>query len=156
MYLLSLFLGLTSATTAFSGNWGHAEIQFSAKQRGLDPALVMAFAEVESDFNPKAIRFEPKFQTYSVGMFQLFYPTAKMLGFKGTIKGLMDPKVNTELALIHIKQCTDRFESVSYIACCYNAGVAVKTSVCQNNEGVKNYIQKILKARKRWLERLSN
>lgn len=156
MNWLALLIGLASATTAFSENWGHAEIRSYAESNGVEPALVMAFAEVESDFNPKAIRFEPKFKTYSVGMFQLFYPTARNLGFKGGIKGLMDPKVNTQLAIIHIKQCAERFSAPGYIACCYNAGVAVRTSVCQNNENVKTYVKKILAARKSWLDKLAD
>lgn len=156
MYWLTLLLGLTSAATAFSETWGKSEIKSFAESKGIEPALVMAFAQVESDFNPKAIRFEPKFKTYSVGMFQLFYPTAKSLGFKGTIQGLMNPKVNTELALEHIKLCYERFSSPAHVACCYNAGVAVKVSVCQNNQHVKKYIDKILSARKSWLEKLSD
>lgn len=156
MYWLAIFLGVASATTAFSENWGHAEIRSFAESKGVEPALVLAFAQVESDFNPKAIRFEEKFKTYSVGMFQLFYPTAKALGFKGTLNGLMDPKVNAELAVTHIKMCLNRFTTPDYVACCYNAGVAVKTSVCQNNAHVKTYVNKILKARKSWIEKLAD
>ena len=129
-------------------------IQAIATSYDINPSLMLAFAEVESNFNPKAIRFEPKFKTYSVGLFQIFYPTAQSMGFKGSIKNLMDPEINIAFAAKHIKECKNRFSSLQTIACCYNAGVAVKTSVCRNNLKVRTYVKKVMSSQKRWEKKL--
>jgi soluble lytic murein transglycosylase-like protein len=129
-------------------------IQKAATSYQVSPSLMLAFAEIESNFNPNAIRFEPKFKTYSVGLFQIFYPTARSMGFKGNIKKLMSPEINTKFAAKHIKECTIRFSSLPAIACCYNAGTAVKSSVCRNNLKVRAYVNKVMSSQKKWERKL--
>jgi len=153
MKLFLTLVGLLSLPLKAFG-WGEENIRAVALDHGVNPALVLAFAEIESNFNPTAIRFEPKFKTYSVGLFQIFYPTARNMGFRGSIQNLMDPKVNTHLAVKHIKECAERFSSYASIACCYNAGVAVKTSVCKNNKKVRTYITKVLTSQKKWANKI--
>jgi soluble lytic murein transglycosylase-like protein len=149
MKLILALIGLLISLPVKAFGWVE-NIRTSALMNGVDPSLVLAFAEVESNFNPKALRFEPKFKTYSVGLFQIFYPTAKTMGFRGTVQNLMDPKKNTEIAIKHIKACAERFSTYSNIACCYNAGASVKISVCKNNKKIKTYVQKVLESQKKW------
>ena len=122
----------------------------SSNKKGVDPALSLAVATVESNFNPKAIRYEPKYATYSVGIFQLFYPTAKAMGFVGDIKKLQSPKVNIALGIEHLSMCYDPSKTIAQMACCYNAGVNVKESVCLKNKGIKKYVAKISKQYEIW------
>jgi soluble lytic murein transglycosylase-like protein len=118
-----------------------------AKINNVNEVLALSIAEVESSFNPKALRYEPKFKTYSVGLFQIFVPTSRTLGFTGTHLELQEPKINIELGIKHLRICTDRFkDNIARIACCHNAGSAVKESVCQNNAHVKEYVRKVLYA----------
>lgn len=148
--LIFMLLGLMS--TPFKGFGADKNfIREAAKSYGIDPALMLAFAEVESSFNVRAIRYEPKIKTYSVGLFQVLYPTAQSMGFKGSLENLMKPEVNIMFAAKYIKKCANRFSSVPYIACCYNAGSAVKESVCKNNASVKIYMNKIKASHEKWL-----
>lgn len=152
-YLICLLL--VSSVVFAQENKTHDEIQKTAEAHGLEPALVLAVAEVESNFNNRALRYEPKFKTYSVGLFQLFYPTAKAMGFKGSVQELMNPSVNTRLGVLHLKQCSDRFSAPEKIVCCHNAGIAVKESACVNNSRISAYVKKVLSARKGWLSKLA-
>jgi soluble lytic murein transglycosylase-like protein len=116
-----------------------------AKINEVNETLAISIAEVESGFNPQALRYEPKFKTYSVGLFQIFVPTSRALGFRGSHTDLQQPRINIELGIKHLRICTDRFKAnVARIACCHNAGFAVKESVCQNNVHVKEYVRKVL------------
>lgn len=146
---------LVSSVVFAQENKTHEEIQKTALANGLDPALVMAVVEVESNFNHKALRYEPKFKTYSVGLFQLFYPTARSMGFKGTVQELMNPSINTRFGIAHLKQCAERFSEPEQIACCHNAGVAVKVTACSKNDRIKEYVKKVISAHRDWLKRLA-
>jgi soluble lytic murein transglycosylase-like protein len=120
-------------------------IEYQAKKNNVDSNLALAIVDTESKFNPHAKKFESNFNTYSVGLFQILIPTSRALGFTGFWKDLFSPKLNIELGIKYIKICTDRFqEDIELIACCHNAGFAVKESVCKNNPNVRNYIEKVL------------
>lgn len=74
----------------------------------LDPALVCAIIEQESDFNPWAIRFEPEFMVQYVpaglsptetharaiswGVMQTIGQTAREAGYKGPLAQLCSPE----------------------------------------------------------------
>jgi len=127
------------------------KITDAASAYNIDPELALAIAEVESSFNPNVSLYEPKFKTYSIGLFQLFIPTARAYGFKGNAQKLKDPQVNIRLGLVHLNKCVERFgQVVEMVACCHNAGVYVEESVCLNNRGVKDYIRKVVNSYDRW------
>ena len=127
------------------------KISDTAPAYNIDPNIALAIAEVESGFNPNVSLHEPKFKTYSIGLFQMFIPTARAYGFKGSVQKLKDPQTNIRLGLIHLSKCVERFgQDVKKIACCHNAGTAVKEKVCINNRGVKDYIRKVVKSYDRW------
>ena len=154
MKFIPILLFVSSAVFAQESKT-HDEIKKTAQAHGLEPALVLAVAEVESNFNHKALRYEPKFKTYSVGLFQLFYPTARSMGFKGTVEELMNPSVNTRLGVLHLKKCAERFDDPEHIICCHNAGFAVKVSACTNNSHIRAYVKKVTNSYKNWLKRLA-
>jgi soluble lytic murein transglycosylase-like protein len=136
----------------------------SAKNNGVDPYKALAIVKVESGsrscvpavsskwcLNPEAQLYEPKFKTYSVGLFQMFMPTARAMGFEGTLKQLKNPETNTELGLAHMQECIENFgDNLNKIACCHKAGPAVKESVCKNNPDVKQYIRDVNSAYVAW------
>lgn len=132
----------------YSVNSIQKRISDAASTYNIDPDLALAIAEVESSFNPNVQRLEPKFHTWSVGLFQMFIPTARAYGFRGTMQQLKEPRTNIHFGMIHLSKCVDRFgqQLVEMVACCHNAGVGVKDSVCINNPSVKDYIRKVVES----------
>lgn len=55
---------------------------------------VCAFIEIESAWNPTALRAEPRLDDASYGLMQLLYGTARGLGFTGNPADLYDPTTN--------------------------------------------------------------
>lgn len=120
-------------------------IRARSAPQGIDAKLALAFAEVESTFNPNAKRGDKK--SYSVGLFQIFYPTARDLGYRGSIDGLRDTDTNIDLGLKYLAKCQAKHGfDVRRIACCFNAGLYVRESVCQNDPSVVHYQNKIAAA----------
>lgn len=68
---------------------------------GVPPALAHAVVRIESNFNPKA-----RGRAGEIGLMQIKPTTARMMGYKGSSKGLYDPETNIKygmkyLALAH-------------------------------------------------------
>lgn len=94
-----------------------------AREHGLDPLLVCAIVEQESDWNPWAIRFEPGFfakyvaplytqskvsateayaRAFSWGLMQLMGQSARERGFANTfLPSLLDPATNLDWGCQH-------------------------------------------------------
>lgn len=126
-------------------------VKVSAINANVDPALALAVVEQESSFVPDKEREEKKYKTYSVGLFQMFIPTARAMGFKGTKEQLKNPVVNIRLGIEHLKKCTARFGSdLRLVACCHNAGPAVKVSFCSSYAWTANYVKEVMEKRAKW------
>lgn len=65
-----------------------------ASERGMDPALMLAIAKKETDFNPAAVN--PSDPSY--GLFQIMGFWLKYFGFGPDLEQLMDAEFNTGLA----------------------------------------------------------
>ena len=94
----------------------------TAQKHGLDPVLVCAICEQESNWDPWAIRFEPRFmvryvqplglksptevttRSISWGLMQLMGESARELGFTGGhfLSELCDPAVGLEWGCKHL------------------------------------------------------
>lgn len=116
-------------------------IRKEAKRMGVNVRLALAIAEVESQFRPSVIN-EGDGSGGSFGLFQVWLPTARHLGFKGHPLKLTDPNVNIPLGLMHLKTCESKYEGVKAIACCHNAGFYREDSLCEQGE-VKAYVEKV-------------
>lgn len=90
-----------------------------ATRHGLEPTLVCAVVEQESNWEPWSIRFEPAFLTRYVeplglgptestarsiswGLMQLMGQVARELGYKGHMAQLCDPEVGLEWGCKHL------------------------------------------------------
>jgi hypothetical protein len=68
-----------------------------AERVGLDPALIDAVIEVESDYRPEAAG-----PSGEIGLMQILPSTAKLLGFNGNEKELADPATNIRLGATYL------------------------------------------------------
>lgn len=114
----------------------------------LPPGLLSALCWIESNHNPKAIHKDDG-SGNSVGICEIKLETAKLLGFKGTEQGLMDPKVNIYYAGKYLAKQIDRYngDAIKGIAA-YNAG-----TYRVNAKGLimnRRYVAKVTKA---WKDR---
>lgn len=70
-----------------------------AKEKGLPFELLDAVMRVESNYNPKARGGDGE-----VGLMQVMPPTARMLGFDGTLAEMADPETNIRLGAIYLAE----------------------------------------------------
>ena len=105
----------------------------------LDPNLVLAVVEVESNFNPKA-----KSQKNAQGLMQLIPATAKRFG----VKDVWDPEQNLRGGMAYLRWLLDHFEgNIALALAAYNAG----EQAVERHGGVppyketQAYVQRILR-----------
>jgi hypothetical protein len=70
-----------------------------AETRGLPAAMADAVMHVESDYNPAA-----RGGAGEVGLMQVMPPTARLLGFSGTMEQLAEPETNIRLGVRYLAQ----------------------------------------------------
>lgn len=122
-------------------------IKVAAKEFNLDVALLYAICTKESkcrinainlDDARKALKLQGKKEA-STGLFQIKLNTAKMLGFKGTVKDLMKPKVNTWYAAKYLRHLYNRYGSTTKAISAYNAGRFINANKKYVDDVLKNY-----------------
>lgn len=125
-----------------------------AEAQGVDPALALSIAEIESTLNPYVhSRFEPHLQTYSVGLFQVLHATARNeFGFRGSVEQLRNPETNIRLGIRYLSRCEG--ETLKEIACCYQAGFYADQGFCERHAGVQSYFKKLERKVSEWNERI--
>ena len=107
-----------------------------SQTHGVDPMLVRALIQVESNYEPKA-----KSPRGAMGLMQLMPSTAR----EYKVRNPFDPKANIEAGIKHLKGLIDRF-GVEMALAAYNAGEgAVKrfNGIPPYRE-TRNYVSKIL------------
>ncbi len=120
---LFLFVGNVQASKQMS-KYNTKQIQEMVKKeavkQGLDPALALAIARTESDFNPDAVS-----SVGAIGVMQMM-PATAWGEFQTPKWQLYDPQVNISLGVKFIKQLIDRYDGRVDIALShYNGGSAV-------------------------------
>lgn len=91
-----------------------ALISRAAKKYKIDPKLLSAVIQVESQFNPQAVS-----RTGAVGLMQLMPETAKQLG----VQNRYDPSQNIEGGAKYLRYLIERFEgNLEHAIASYNAG----------------------------------
>lgn len=114
--------------------------QQAAQKFQIDPALVCAVVEQESEWNPWAIRFEPAFYTryiramsltdtegyvrsFSWGLMQIMGETAREFGYAGRfLSGLCDPATGLQYGCLKLRQCLDKHPGAFDALLAYNGG----------------------------------
>jgi len=114
-----------------------------ANRQQIDPALALAIAKVESDFNPRALS-----HAGAKGIMQIMPATAE--GVYGVSRNqLFDAKTNITLGISFIKKLLTRYDQRADIALShYNGGSAVrdKSGRLSVIPATRKYVNKVLSA----------
>ncbi|MEM7008958.1 MAG: lytic transglycosylase domain-containing protein [Thermodesulfobacteriota bacterium] len=111
----------------------------------LDPYLILAVIQIESDFTPKAVSSRG-----AIGLMQVMPKTgeyvAKDLGisYKGH-KSLYDPFVNVKLGIHYISYLEERFDSTESALAAYNYGPTKFANSKTLANTTPKYVKKVLK-----------
>lgn len=149
IFILFVPILLTKAETPATRFWSRGkiinQIIHIAENKKVDPSLALAIADIESSFNPKAIRLEKHLETASVGLFQILHKTAQIqFSFKGSIEDLKKPIINITMGIKYLAKCQQDFGlDFQGLACCYQAGFNADPAWCAKNEKIKLYAQRL-------------
>lgn len=127
-----------SPTTAPLGPSPYEEIIAAVSQaHGVDPMLVKALIQVESNYKPRA-----RSPRGAMGLMQLMPSTAR----EYSVRNPFDPKANIEAGIKHLKGLIDRFKGVELALAAYNAGEGAvkKFNGIPPYRETRNYVSKIL------------
>jgi len=84
-----------------------------SEAHGVDPLLVRALIQVESNYKPQA-----RSRKGAMGLMQLMPSTARVYN----VRNPFDPKANIEAGIKHLKSLIDRFDGIEIALAAYNAG----------------------------------
>ena len=116
-------------------------IESVASEHGIDPALIHAVVETESNYQSTATS-----QVGARGLMQLMPSTAKDLGVKSA-KTLFEPQVNIEAGVKYLKQLLGRFDgNLTRALAAYNAGpgAVLKYNGVPPFRETQDYVRKVL------------
>ena len=119
-------------------------IREESQNYGLDPFLILAIIQVESEFFPRAV--SPK---GAMGLMQIMPETAEFIaGELGVsidgIKSLYNPFINVRLGVYYLSMLIDRFKSVEWALHAYNAGPSF-INTASLERGIPAYVKKVLR-----------
>ena len=111
-------------------------ISSMSEAHGVNPMLVRALIQVESNYKPKA-----KSPRGAMGLMQLMPSTAR----EYKVRNPFDPRANIEAGIKHLKSLIDRF-GVEIALAAYNAGegAVMKFNGIPPYRETRNYVSKIL------------
>ncbi len=119
----------------------------ASQKFSVDVNLLYAFCTVESNCRAKAINKDDAIASkrlegvveHSHGLFQIKLATARGLGFKGKIRDLMNPAVNTYYAAKLIRELSDRYGTMNRVISAYNAGHPIRSNIKYVNKVLRYY-----------------
>jgi soluble lytic murein transglycosylase-like protein len=108
-----------------------------ARTHGVDPMLVRALIQVESNYRPMA-----RSRKGAMGLMQLMPATARQYN----VRNPYDPKANIAAGVKHLKSLLDRFRTVDLALAAYNAGEGAvrKFNGIPPYRETRNYVSRIL------------
>jgi soluble lytic murein transglycosylase-like protein len=73
-----------------------------AKENGVPVELATAVVQIESNFNPRR-----RGSAGEIGLMQVKPTTARMMGYRGSVKGLYDPETNIRIGMKYLAMAQD-------------------------------------------------
>lgn len=128
---------LASAQVPSAPGWIDNIVEQAAARHSVDPNLVRAIIQVESNFNPHAVS-----RKGAIGLMQLMPRTAKSLN----VSNPYDPAENVDAGVRHFKELLDSYGgNVELSLAAYNAGVTAvhKSGGVPNYSETRNYVKRI-------------
>lgn len=138
-----------------------AEILDSARRHHINPYLIAAVIDSESDWNAAAGS-----SAGAVGLMQLMPATARDMATSGAVDAsvyplerLTDPAVNIEYGTAYLRYLVSRYHEVEVALAAYNAGLGVADGWAAQGEDIrdaidypetKHYVLKVVRARERY------
>lgn len=112
-------------------------IASTAQAHGVDPILVQALIQVESNYQPRA-----KSSKGAMGLMQIMPATAK----EYRVRNAYDPKANIDAGIRKLKDLLDKFKVVDLALAAYNAGEGAvqKFNGIPPYRETQNYVSRIL------------
>lgn len=151
LILLAVMLIVSRATAVESNQVVQLTdlIKAKASDYGLDPAIMLALAEIESSFNPRAVN--PSDPSY--GLFQISPALAQDYGYVANYKAitekekelLLNPEVSADIACRHMARLLKSYDLDTAVQM-YNVGV----SGYLNGKRAQKYLEKFKKAYQRY------
>jgi soluble lytic murein transglycosylase-like protein len=120
-----------------SAAWISDIVEKAALRHSVDPNLVRAIVQVESNFNPQAVS-----RKGAIGLMQLMPRTAKSLN----VSNPYDPAQNVDAGVRHFKQLLDSYGgNLELSLAAYNAGASAvhKSGGVPHYSETRNYVKKI-------------
>lgn len=134
----------------FLGNYSDPKYDYmnfmmntAAEKHGLDPSVLKALIDVESQFNPIA-----KSKKGAVGLTQLMPRTAQSLG----VVDRTNPQENITGGASYLRELLNRFGSLDKALGAYNYGPTNMATKKRLPSSVNNYVSKV-KNRAGWLDK---
>jgi len=140
------------------------QILSAANRHRINPYLVAAVIEAESDFDP-----ETRSRAGAIGLMQVMPETAQDLLSKGLVseqvvrgKDVSDPEANIEYGTAYVRYLVDRYHEVETVLAAYNAGLRHADEWSEQGGDIreaiefpetKQYVLRVVRARDRY-ERL--
>ena len=117
-------------------------IEDVSSETDLDPSLIAAVIRWESDGQADAVRYEPYFDVYSVGLMQIVTFDWRRL----TIDQLLDPRFNVRTGSYILKTTLDKLAhgNLRLALALYNCGDGVYDNLCGKWGGYV-YADKVIK-----------
>ena len=108
-----------------------------SEAHGVDPLLVRALIQVESNYEARA-----RSRKGAMGLMQLMPSTAR----EYKVRNPFDPKTNIEAGIKHLKSLIDRFDGVELALAAYNAGegAVAKFNGIPPYRETRKYVSRIL------------
>jgi soluble lytic murein transglycosylase-like protein len=112
-------------------------ISAMSEAHGVDPLLVRALIQVESNYQTRA-----RSRKGAMGLMQLMPSTARVY----KVRNPFDPRANIEAGIKHLKSLIDRFGKVDLGLAAYNAGegAVMKFNGIPPYRETRNYVSRIL------------
>jgi soluble lytic murein transglycosylase len=127
-------------------------IKEECENYGLDPFLILAIIEVESEFSPKAVS-----PNGAIGLMQIMPETAEFISGELGIsingaKSLYNPLINVRFGIYYISFLINRFKNIEWALAAYQTGPNSFSNTQESfGKQLPDYVKKVISF-KNWLE----